>query len=58
MARISPARRPTFLATVGTILFPVVLMLGKALTDIVWPDAKNPPPVRVVFDFIGEPWWR
>jgi GntP family gluconate:H+ symporter len=48
-------RRPTFLATVATILFPVVLMLGKALTDIIWPDAKNPPPVRAVFDFVGEP---
>ena len=50
-----PTRRPTFLVTVATILFPVVLMLGKALTDIVWPDAKNPPPVRAVFDFVGEP---
>jgi GntP family gluconate:H+ symporter len=50
-----PTRRPSFAATVATILFPVVLMLGKALTDIVWPDAKNPPPVRALFDFVGEP---
>jgi GntP family gluconate:H+ symporter len=50
-----PTRRPSFLVTVLTIAFPVVLMLGKALTDIVWPDAKHPPLIRSLFDFIGEP---
>jgi GntP family gluconate:H+ symporter len=50
-----PTRKPSFLVTLLTILFPVVLMLGKALTDILWPDAKSAPPVRAVFDFIGEP---
>jgi gluconate:H+ symporter, GntP family len=48
-------RPPSFGITLATILFPVVLMLGKALTDIIWPNADNPPQVRVFFDFIGEP---
>jgi GntP family gluconate:H+ symporter len=50
-----PTRQPSFLVTLLTIVFPVVLMLGKALTDIVWPDAKHPPAIRTVFDFVGEP---
>jgi gluconate:H+ symporter, GntP family len=48
-------RQPTFLVTLLTIVFPVVLMLLKAIVDIVSPDAKNPSGVRVFFDFIGEP---
>lgn len=48
-------RTPSFGVTVGTILFPVVLMLGKALVDIIITDTKNPPEIRVVLDFIGEP---
>jgi len=48
-------RPPSFGVTLATVLFPVVLMLGKALTDIIWTSADNPPPVRVLFDFIGEP---
>ncbi|WP_427018442.1 gluconate:H+ symporter [Pseudarthrobacter sp. P1] len=48
-------RQPTFLVTVLTIVFPVVLMLSKALVDIINPDAKNPTTVRVFFDFIGQP---
>jgi GntP family gluconate:H+ symporter len=48
-------RTPSFGVTVGTILFPVVLMLGKALVDIIVTDTKNPPEIRVVLDFIGEP---
>ncbi|WP_028936013.1 gluconate:H+ symporter [Pseudonocardia spinosispora] len=51
----APTRQPTFLATLLTIVFPVVLMLGKALVDIIWPDAKNPPLIRTIFDFVGEP---
>ncbi len=48
------ARPPSFAVTLGTILFPVVLMLLKALADIVWSDdEKN--RVRVVLDFVGEP---
>ncbi|MDQ6657309.1 MAG: GntP family permease [Actinomycetota bacterium] len=46
--------RPSFGVTVGTILFPVVLMLLKALADIIWAgDSSN--KVRTVVDFIGEP---
>ena len=48
-------RPPSFGVTLATILFPVVLMLAKGLTDIISPDSKNPSTVRAVFDFIGEP---
>lgn len=48
-------RKPTFTLTVLTIISPVVLMLGKALADIVWPDAKHLTTGRAVLDFIGEP---
>ena len=48
-------RQPSFLVTLLTILFPVVLMLGKALADIIWTNAKNPPAARSLLDFIGEP---
>jgi len=48
-------RPPSFRVTLLTILFPVVLMLGKALADIVWTNAKNPPVARSLLDFIGEP---
>jgi len=48
------ARRPSFRVTLTTILCPVVLMLLKALADIVW-DGQHPPQARRVFDFIGEP---
>jgi gluconate:H+ symporter, GntP family len=45
--------RPGFALTLLTVLLPVVLMLGKALTDILIDDKKN--PWRVVFDAIGDP---
>ena len=48
-------RRPSFGVTLATILFPVVLMLSKALADIIANDDKHPPMARTVFDFIGEP---
>jgi gluconate:H+ symporter, GntP family len=48
-------RRPSFGVTLATILFPVALMLSKALVDIIWNSAKHPPVTRTVFDFIGEP---
>ncbi|MBL7487722.1 gluconate transporter [Frankia sp. AgB1.9] len=51
----SPSREPSFGVTLATILFPVALMLGKALADIIDADSKNPSQARVVFDFIGEP---
>ena len=46
-------RPPSFAVTLGTILFPVVLMLLKALADIVWDDSS--PRIKYVADFIGEP---
>lgn len=50
-----PRRRPSFGITLATILFPVVLMLSKALADIIDTNADHPSQARVVFDFIGEP---
>jgi GntP family gluconate:H+ symporter len=47
-------RPPSFGVTLATILFPVVLMLLKALADVVWnkePDDR----ARLILDFIGEP---
>ncbi|MEU1077870.1 MULTISPECIES: gluconate:H+ symporter [unclassified Streptomyces] len=58
--RMVPARpsedlekRPSFLATVSTVLLPVVLMLVKALVDIVVDDPKN--HLQRVTDVIGSP---
>ena len=48
-------RPPSFAVTVATIVFPVVLMLAKGITDIVDTDAKHPSTARTVLDFIGEP---
>ncbi|MBT2385480.1 gluconate:H+ symporter [Streptomyces sp. ISL-11] len=45
--------RPSFAATVGTVLLPVVLMLAKALVDIVVDDPKD--HVQRVTDVIGSP---
>ncbi|WP_431771599.1 gluconate:H+ symporter [Streptomyces cucumeris] len=46
-------RRPGFTATVATVLLPVVLMLGKALTDIVVDDPEA--GVQRAMDVIGSP---
>ncbi|NKQ28134.1 GntP family permease [Streptomyces galbus] len=46
-------RRPGFGATLATILLPVVLMLAKALVDIVVDDPEH--TVQRVFDVIGSP---
>ncbi|MEO9239914.1 MAG: gluconate:H+ symporter [Jatrophihabitantaceae bacterium] len=48
-------RPPTFGITLATVLFPVALMLSKALADIVFNSDKRPPMTRTVLDFIGEP---
>jgi GntP family gluconate:H+ symporter len=48
----TPKSRPGFVLTLVTILLPVVLMLGKALADILL-DKKN--AVRTVLDAIGDP---
>ncbi|WP_328606627.1 GntP family permease [Amycolatopsis sp. NBC_00345] len=44
--------RPSFAATLSTVLLPVVLMLAKALADIL---AGKENGVRRVLDFIGDP---
>ncbi|OKJ96987.1 gluconate transporter [Streptomyces sp. CB03234] len=46
-------RRPGFGATVATVLLPVVLMMAKALVDIVVDDPEN--HVQRVTDVIGSP---
>ncbi|MEU0390914.1 GntP family permease [Streptomyces chartreusis] len=46
-------KRPGFGATLFTILLPVILMLAKALVDIVVDDPEN--LVQRVFDVIGAP---
>ncbi|MFZ1996301.1 MAG: gluconate:H+ symporter [Solirubrobacteraceae bacterium] len=48
-------RPPSFAVTLVTIIFPVVLMLSKALADIIWNGSKPPPMAQTVLDFIGEP---
>jgi gluconate:H+ symporter, GntP family len=45
--------RPSFGATLGTILLPVVLMLGKALVDITVDNPKATP--QRILDFVGSP---
>lgn len=46
-------RRPGFGITLFTVLLPVVLMMGKALADILISDKKN--LIRVSLDFLGTP---
>jgi GntP family gluconate:H+ symporter len=46
-------RRPSFRVTLATVLLPVVLMLGKAILDIVIDDEEN--NVQRVGDVIGDP---
>ncbi|MFI1796706.1 gluconate:H+ symporter [Streptomyces sp. NPDC020379] len=46
-------RRPGFAATVGTVMLPVVLMLAKALVDIVVDDPKD--HLQRVTDVMGSP---
>ncbi|HEY0950253.1 gluconate:H+ symporter [Nocardioides sp.] len=46
-------RRPSFGVTIATVLLPVVLMLGKAVLDIVIDDPEN--TVQQVGDVIGAP---
>ncbi|WP_058045932.1 GntP family permease [Streptomyces roseifaciens] len=46
-------RRPSFAVTVATVMLPVVLMLAKALVDIVVDDPKD--HVQRVTDVIGSP---
>ncbi|MDP9870012.1 MULTISPECIES: GntP family permease [Streptosporangium] len=46
------ARRPSFPATLATVLLPVVLMMGKALAAIFAPKDNA---ARMVLDFLGTP---
>ncbi|MFE7776781.1 gluconate:H+ symporter [Streptomyces sp. NPDC057445] len=46
-------KRPSFVATVSTVLLPVVLMMAKALVDIVVDDPEN--HAQRVADVIGSP---
>jgi gluconate:H+ symporter, GntP family len=48
-----PAKRPGFGATLATVLLPVVLMLAKALVDVVVDDPAH--TVQRVFDVVGSP---
>lgn len=57
-ARLVPERadtdkpRPSFAATLSTVLLPVVLMLAKALSDIL---LEKESQARKILDFIGDP---
>ncbi len=46
-------RRPSFPVTLGTVLLPVVLMLAKAIADVV--DQHGDDVLKRVLDFIGTP---
>jgi GntP family gluconate:H+ symporter len=46
-------RRPSFRITLFSILLPVVLMLGKALVDVLIKNDSQ--PARIVFDVLGTP---
>lgn len=45
-------RRPSFAVTLATVLLPVVLMMGKALADLMVEEGTT---TRAVLDFVGEP---
>jgi len=47
-----PRRRPGFAVTVGTVLLPVVLMLGKAVADLWFEEGGT---ARTILDAIGTP---
>ena len=46
-------RRPSFAATLSAILLPVVLMLGKAVADVIAADSES--PAKALLDFLGTP---
>ncbi len=50
---VDTKRRPTFLVTIATVLLPVVLMLAKALADIVIDDPDD--LTQQIFDVVGAP---
>ncbi|MDV7352944.1 gluconate:H+ symporter [Rhodococcus oxybenzonivorans] len=46
-------QRPGFAATLAAILLPVVLMLGKAIADVIAPDSET--AAKNLLDFLGTP---
>ncbi|SHM69730.1 GntP family permease [Cryptosporangium aurantiacum] len=50
---VETRQRPSFGVTLGCILLPVVLMLAKAIADVVAPDAET--PLHDAIDFVGTP---
>ncbi|MFL6163624.1 MAG: SLC13 family permease [Jatrophihabitantaceae bacterium] len=48
-----PIRRPSFGMTLATVLLPVVLMLAKAVADVVDPNGNG--AAKRVLDFLGTP---
>ncbi len=54
-ATIATARRTSFGLTMFSVLLPVVLMLGKALVDLLVNDPTQ--PLQRVFDLVGEPFF-
>jgi len=50
---VETRRRPTFAVTIATVLLPVVLMLAKALADIVIDDPDD--LTQQIFDVVGAP---
>jgi GntP family gluconate:H+ symporter len=52
-ATLADVRRPTFAVTIGTVFLPVVLMLGKALVDIIVNDPED--GLQKFWDIIGNP---
>jgi GntP family gluconate:H+ symporter len=49
----TPIRRPSFAVTLTTVLLPVVLMLAKAVADVVDQDGNG--AVKRMLDFLGTP---
>lgn len=49
----TPRPRPSFPAALSSILLPVVLMLGKALVDVIAPQSTS--PLKSILDFLGTP---
>ncbi|TLG00269.1 gluconate transporter [Nocardia cyriacigeorgica] len=45
--------QPPFLVAIGTILLPVLLMLGKTLADVIAPESTA--TAKTVLDFLGTP---
>ncbi|WP_280468983.1 GntP family permease [Nocardia cyriacigeorgica] len=45
--------QPPFLVAIGTILLPVLLMLGKTLADVIAPESSS--AAKTVLDFLGTP---